>query len=262
MEKRSNSFTINQLCGFIAAVSMTFLLAIDSANGQTPNRSADKDLRVLFVGNSLTYSNDLPEIVAALAKSARQKKLVFKTVAYPNFGLEDHWNKGEVQRLLAKRKWDYVILQQGPSASAEGRSSLIDYSKKFAGAIAAGGAKTGLFMVWTSADRKKDFAGVSASYNAAAKEAGAVIFPVAEAWLAAWKRDPKLALYSSDGFHPGPAGSYLAALVIYQKLYDQSPLGLSYDFRLRSGEEFNLSKEQARILQESAVEVNRNYVTN
>src|SRR5687768_3133809 len=147
MEIRNNLFKIKQLFGCGVALLMIFLLALNSANGQTPDKSSDKELRVLFVGNSLTYYNNLPEIIAVLAKSAKQKKLVFKMVAYPNFGLEDHWNKGKVQKLLAKDKWDYVILQQGPSASAEGRKSLIDFSKKFAAEISGSGAKTGLYMV-------------------------------------------------------------------------------------------------------------------
>jgi hypothetical protein len=51
------------------------------------------ELRVLFVGNSLTETNDLPARVAALAR-ATERKLEYQTITFGGFNLEDHWNKG------------------------------------------------------------------------------------------------------------------------------------------------------------------------
>jgi len=50
--------------------------------------------------------------------------------------------------------------------------------------------------------------------------------PVGEAWRAAWDRDSTLAFYGRDGFHPSELGSALGALVIFQQLFDESPVGL------------------------------------
>ncbi len=38
------------------------------------------ELRVLFIGNSLTYCNDLPAIVAALAEASKQRRFVYKSL--------------------------------------------------------------------------------------------------------------------------------------------------------------------------------------
>ena len=233
----------------LSAIVLVVVLLACVLNIQAQDKSSKQNLRVLFVGNSLTYVNNLPEIIAGLARSAKQRKFSYKMVAYPNFSLEDHWNKGEVQKLLAKEKWDYVIMQQGPSAYLDGRTVLIEYAKKFAAPIARAGAKPALYMVWSSADGLREFAGVSANYKAAAKEVSGLFFPVGEAWLEAWRRDPKLNLYGADRFHPNQAGSYLAALVIYQQLYNQSPIGLSFHFRLNFEEEIDLPEKQAKILQ-------------
>jgi len=221
-------------------------------------KAPKEKLRVLFVGNSLTYANNLPEIIAQLAKS-RKQKFAYKTIAYPNFSLEDHWNKGEVQKALAKEKWDFVVMQQGPSAGAEGREVLIEYTKKLAPEIVKAGAKPALYMVWSSEDRIKDFLGVAISYQTAAKAVDGLFFPAGEAWSQAWKRDPKLELYSADRFHPSFAGSYLAALVIYQQLCNQSPIGLPHQFRLSFEVAFDLPEKHARILQEAAAETNKKY---
>lgn len=245
-----------KFCSFsigLVVLVLTILFSVSIANGQ------DK-IRVLFVGNSLTYSNNLPEIINHFAKSAKQKKFSYKMIAYPNFSLEDHWNNGEVQKVLAKEKWDFVIMQQGSSASIDGRKLLVEYAKKFAEKITQAEAKSAMFMVWSSAYRLNDFAEVGVSYKLAAEETKGFFFPVGFAWLEAWKRSPNLQLYSADKFHPSPVGSYLAALIIYQQIYQQSPVGLPYKFRIDFETQISLTKEEAKILQETASETNKKYL--
>src|SRR5512139_3358719 len=74
-------------------------------------------LNILFVGNSLTYTNDLPGVVAALIDSAGLGPVAVRSVAFPNFGLEDHWVQGGALQQLGRTGWDYVVMQQGPSAT-------------------------------------------------------------------------------------------------------------------------------------------------
>ena len=58
-----------------------------------PRSDGDEPLRVLFVGNSLTHTNDLPAVVATLARS-RGTEIEYETIAPGGFSLEDHWNAG------------------------------------------------------------------------------------------------------------------------------------------------------------------------
>ena len=67
--------------------------------------------RILFIGNSLTYSNDLPAMVCAMARSAG-RQATCESVAKPDYGLEEHWNEREAREAIA-RGWDVVVLQQG-----------------------------------------------------------------------------------------------------------------------------------------------------
>ncbi len=64
------------------------------------------------------------------------------------------------------------------------------------------------------------------SYAGAAKSVGGLLCPAGDAWRLAWKKDPKLELYSADGLHPTAAGTYLAALTFFGLFYGQSPVGL------------------------------------
>jgi hypothetical protein len=243
----------------IALAVSVGVLAACGAGGVTGIDRTD-GLQVLFIGNSLTYANDLPGILLALLDSAGARGATVSSVALANFGLEDHWAEGSALAAIRSGGWDVVVLQQGPSAT-EGRPSLLDYAARFATEITAVGARPALYMVWPARDRSFDFDGVSDSYATAAREVDGLLFPAGEAWREAWRRDPSLALYGEDGFHPSPAGSYLAALVMVQQLTGKDPRGLPAHLTPRSpvDPEVNLDPQVARLLQEAAAEANRRF---
>jgi len=213
----------------LAAIAIAFAVP-GPACGQSETSfeppGSDGDLRVLFLGNSLTYSNDLPGMLVFLLDDAEIKATV-ASLAYPNFGLQDHWEMQDTHDRIAEG-WDVVVLQQGPSAT-EGRGSLIELAERFAGPIRAAGATPALYMVWPAEPRSFDFQGVSDSYAAAADRVGGLLFPAGEAWLDAWELDEGIALYGGDHFHPSPLGSYLAALVIYEQLIGADARELTAD---------------------------------
>lgn len=179
-------------------------------------------IQVLFVGNSLTYWNDLPGMLQAMIDSADAGPATIVSVACGGYGLQDHWAIGPALPLIDEGGWDIVVLQQGPSAT-EGRPSLLEFSSRFDARIAQSGSRTALYMVWPSSQRLFDFDGVSDSYRTAAAQVDGLLFPAGEAWRAAWRRDPQLALYGPDGFHPSVEGTYLAALVMFEQLTGRSP---------------------------------------
>lgn len=231
---------------------------LSHARAETP-RGAES-LKVLFIGNSLTAANDLPAMLAGLAVAGGQRPLVWKAVLRPGASLEDHWKAGEARRAIRSERWDFVVLQQGPSALPESRVLLRRDAALFASEIRAAGARPALYMVWPSRSRAFDFDGVSFSYRTAARDVGGLLFPVGEAWRAAWSRDPKADLYSADGFHPTAEGSYLAALVMYEALYGQSPVGLPPRIVEGGGATLvDLPPAEARLLQEAAAEANRRF---
>ncbi|MET0555604.1 MAG: SGNH/GDSL hydrolase family protein [Vicinamibacteria bacterium] len=184
--------------------------------------------RVLFVGNSLTEGNALPAMVEALARAAGQP-LAVEAVTFGGFSLEDHWNRGDARRAIARGGFRFVVLQQGPSSLADSRANLVEWTRRFGEEIRRAGARPALYSVWPESARASVFADVTRSYAEAAASVDGLLLPVGEAWRAAWRREPSLALYGSDGFHPTPRGTYLAALVIAARLLDRPPAGLAQD---------------------------------
>jgi len=217
----------------------------------------EKDLNILFIGNSLTYANDMPGMLERMLEYAGVRVKKFDVIANPNFGLPDHWMYEATRKKIEMPVWDVVVLQQGPSAT-EGRPYLLEYSKLFSQEIKKFGAQTALYMVWPSQQRYFDFDGVSDSYKTAAELVDGMLFPAGEAWRKAWDKDPNLELYGPDGFHPSQLGSYLAALVMFEQLSGQSLDDLPAVI-MTAKEDIKISEELARLLKEAAHKANADF---
>jgi hypothetical protein len=220
-------------------------------------------MKVLFVGNSLTYTNDLPRMVQTVGE-ATGHEIAVRSVAIGSFSLEDHWYSGEARKAIEAADWDVVVLQQGPSSLALNKLHLKDWSQKWDTIIRAQGARPALFMVWPEATRPAAFDAVSDAYSKAAAAVEGLLFPVGEAWRAAWDRDPALSLYGPDGFHPSELGSVLAALVIFQQLFVESPIGLPAQFHPTSKglPTVTIPPEISTLLQEAAAQANAEFGRN
>jgi hypothetical protein len=211
---------------------------------------------VLFIGNSLTYANDLPATVAAIADAAGDTVRV-TTVADANMGLIDHaLGQSEAVAVVKSQRWDSVVLQQGPTPPGLCRDTLILATKLLDPLVRAAGGRTALFMTWpTSAGSSAFFDEVRISFQMAAQSVGGVFLPAGEAWRAAWARDRSLPLYGPDGYHPSPLGSFLAALTIYERLSGKDARSLPLR-AFTNGIPMSVPESTIRLLQEAAHQAN------
>jgi hypothetical protein len=221
------------------------------SQSNAPNRTDPVDGRVLFIGNSLTEGNGLPAMLETLSRQGGGTPITTASVIAGGFSLEDHWNLGTAQRRIAEGGWSIVVLQQGPSSLPESQVNLREWTMRFDTVIRASGARTALYMVWPESTRREAFDAVSRSYAQAAEQVNGMLFPVGEAWRAAWRRDPEIPLYGSDGFHPTPTATYLAALVMYEQISSRSPVGLP----ALTG----MSADRALLVQQAAEEANARF---
>lgn len=213
-------------------------------------------LRLLFIGNSLTYTNDLPAMVDSIASRGGGGSLEVQSITYPNFSLTEHRLRGEAEAAMRQGGWTLVILQQGPSSLPESRVQLVAEARWFAAVAAEAGVPLAFLMVWPDRTRLAFFDDVATSYRVAADSTGSMFLPAGEAWRAAWRRDSTLQFFGKDGFHPEPLGTYLAALVIVDRL---RPAALDHLAATIKNEEATLTttSRERRILARSAREVNR-----
>jgi hypothetical protein len=169
---------------------------------------------VLFVGNSLTYTNDLPGLVKGIAIS-NGDTIITHVMAYPDFSLEDHWNRGQLQKEISSGKYQFIIVQQGPSSLPESRKNLVDYVSRISDLCKENKARLIVFMVWPGKDRISFLPEVIMSYADAAHKTNSLLAPAGVAWKTNEVDNNALKLYGDDDLHPSLCGSMVAALCIY-----------------------------------------------
>lgn len=199
---------------FLAVVHLSFI----ETNPKTTTHTS-KRYTVLLIGNSLTYSNNLPKLIELEAK---EKGITVKTkmIVHPNYALIDHWADGKIQAEIKSKNYDFVIIQQGPSSQAYGREVLIEYGKRIGSICNATNTKLCYFMVWPSLSYYSSFSGVIKNHRDAAELNSAILCPVGEVWKQHFDTTNNFDYYGDDGFHPSLKGSEVAAEIIVKSLFD------------------------------------------
>jgi hypothetical protein len=180
-------------------------------------RSGRPGLRVLFVGNSLTYYNDMPDMVSRLADGDPDAKPLFAvSFTRPGGMLKEAAYDGKLERLLGDSRWDFVVIQEQSTLASSSPSTVGSKSVPAAMRLhhlsGRAGARMIVYMTWPW------------RYEGdLADQLGVPAAPVGLAWAEARRRRPALNLLDDDGHHPNLAGSYLAACVFYELLTGRDP---------------------------------------
>src|SRR5947207_963512 len=168
-----------------------------------PVRAADepKPVRVLFIGNSYTYVNDLPKMIAELARAGKQRPLEHDRETPGGCSLEKHWKDGKAVKKIEAGKWDFVVLQEHSLRPLDNRPLMFEYAVKLDSEVKKQNAKTLLYQTWARQNTPGRQAELSKAYLDLGKELKAGVVPVGMAWEQALKDDPGLALHSADKSH-------------------------------------------------------------
>jgi hypothetical protein len=213
-------------------------------------------LRILFIGNSFTYVNDLPKVFADLSSSGGHQ-VEAGMFAQGGWTLSEHVKSPEMLAVLQSSKWDYVIVQeqsQIPSIEQSRQAAMYPAARSLIAKIREAGARPIFFETWGHQNGwpengMPDFESmqyqIDQGYLTIGQELNVSIVPVGDAWFNAITQNPQLDLWETDGIHPSEQGTYLAACVFYAFIFQESPQGLSF-----LG---NLDKEAALDLQAIAV---------
>ncbi|MEO7965631.1 MAG: hypothetical protein ABIT38_17110 [Gemmatimonadaceae bacterium] len=211
--------------------------------------------RILFIGNSHTYVNDVPGLVQAFADSMKSKQIAVGSIVQPGFALIDHWLDPNARAAAARCEGvTHVVMQQGWTPEGVFRDTLVLATRNFAELVAKCGSRPVLYQIWPLRSRPQDFPGTIESYAIAARESHGVLAPVAQAWQLAISRAVAVELWSPDGLHASAAGSYLAAVVLYAQIFAATPIGLPASVQTRSGMVLRVDAPTARLLQQAAAD--------
>ena len=197
-------------------------------------REAQKQLKVLFVGNSYTYGYNLPHIVSIIAEGTGTSLDTYRSVV-PGARLQEHWEGKRdlrTKQLIAEGDFDIVVLQAYSMSGIRSPEEAMKYMKLFTDYSREFGAETVLFNTWARERVPQYQEEIDAMYKKAAEENGIRRIPVGEAWQLALDIRPSADLYTSDGSHPNELGTLLTATVFVAALCGELPENMPTLFRV------------------------------
>ncbi len=169
-------------------------------------------MRVLFVGNSHTYFNDMPALFARMCREMSGEEPELQMLAYSGRSLR--WHREEYFSLrfaLLRGGFDYCVLQQqahpfpGEEETELALGEILPLCEK-------AGAKPVLFMTWAEKAKPENANVMSRCYRHLAEKYGALLAPIGQ--LFERFRGTEIELYWKDGEHASPYGSYLTAATL------------------------------------------------
>lgn len=206
----------------------------------------DDTTRVLFIGNSHTYTHNVPGLFAGMAQAGGHPTLT-EMSAPGGYTLQQHTTYQPTLDKIALGIWNYVSLQEQsiyPVIEYYRWSSFYPSARWLDSMITALGQETILYMTWGRPNGGQWSIGghytiyfndffhmqdsISASFQLLADELDAPLIPAGNAWARARRADSALSLWGPDSLHATLAGAYLAACTFYAVLFEESPVGLNF----------------------------------
>ncbi len=203
--------------------------------------------RVLFIGNSYTGYNNLPQLVVQMAAGAGETVVTGQSLP-GGHTLEQHSTNANTLNLIRQGAWDHVVIQEQSQLpafpDAQVAMQVLPFAQALVDSIRAYSpcADIAFYMTWgrENGDAQNcatfpplcTYEGMQQrlrqGYLSMAQENQTACAPVGMAWSAVRGTHPDITLYNPDGSHPSLEGSYLAAATIFCTLFERTAMDLPF----------------------------------
>ena len=238
---KKNILLLFILCGFTSAIAQQQIK------------------KVLFIGNSYTYVNDLPLLLSNVAQSAGDS-VIYDSNCIGGYTLQLHSTNATTLQKINQGDFDFVVLQeqsQLPSFPiSQVQSSVYPYAQQLDSIIRATNSctETVFYMTWGRKNGDASncpnwppvctYSGMDSllrlRYQNMANTNSALVSPVGAVWRYIRNNYANIELYNADESHPSLAGSYAAACTFYSILFRKDPSQISYISTLDSTDASNI----------------------
>lgn len=186
-----------------------------------------KKLRVLFVGNSHTYFNDMPMVFKQLAEAGQDVEVEVTMQAHPGVTYEWHLTQGaELRFALVQGEYDYVFFQQAAHSPCPSPEETLRDGAELIRLAKLCGVKPVVTIPWAEKRFPEHQAQMYATFQKLAKDNDADASPVGYVFERVLAERPDIDMYWYDGEHCSPYGTYVNAACAYAKIFGVSPEGL------------------------------------
>lgn len=230
---------------------------------------AQQKKKVLFLGNSYTERNNLPQIISNIAQSMGDT-LLFDGYYPGSYTLLRHATDANSLNKIMTGNWDYVVLQeqsQRPALGEEEVTKFFRYGKLIDSLIKLSNpcTETMFYMTWGRKNGDDEYCGIiptlctyegmdsllRSQYLKIADSLQAVLSPVGASWNFVRNFFPDIELFNADGSHPSEAGSYAAAMTFYCAIFRKNPVDVPYQYTLPSAMAQNIRLAVKKVVFDS-----------
>jgi len=206
---------MKKLSRFAAALlSLVLLPSCSSTAG-----GSEREVSILYVGNSFVYTGNVPRQVRVLAE-LYGVDCTYKSVSKGGGSLSD--TMGVAMKAMDQKQYSYVIIQDyGTRPGSDG--FFADVKALCDKAHAAGAIPVLYSPAWVNIDAVPDRQGQKGytdAYREAASLNGALLVNAGDAWVYAYDAIEGIDLYKPNDYHANDAGAYLTACVFVGTLFD------------------------------------------
>lgn len=200
---------------------------------------------VLFIGNSYTQVNDLPQMVADIAQSMGEG-MEYRSNTPGGCTFEMHCHN-QSMTMICQGGWDFVVMQEQSQLPAFPMDSVEMYVFPFAQQLVDSVyahnpcAEPMFFMTWGRKNGDTEFGyppmdtyeGMDSllysRYMQMGEDNDASVCPVGRVWHYLRDHYAEIELYTMDESHPSLAGSYAAACAFYTMIFSRDPNDISHN---------------------------------
>ena len=239
-------------------------IAVSSYDNNSPNTALP--IKILFIGNSYTSTNNLPQLLHQISISKGQK--IHTTMIAPGgYRFKSHASNANTLKTISSEQWDYVILQnQSLIPGLEPKQVQLEslpFATSLVNLIKTNNKNTNIiyFVTWGRKNGTKNdlcknlpntcsYSGHTAAllkgYKIYQSKTGGKLAPIGATWEAVVNDrqthfNPDK-LWSPDGSHPSILGSYLSAVVLFKTIFKYSPIGADAPSSISSSDAAYLQK--------------------
>lgn len=208
---------------------------------------AQQTKRVLFIGNSYTYTHDLPGQLSLIA-SSKGDSLIKSQSTPGGYTFQQHNTNTTTLNFIAMGGWDYVVLQEQSQLPSfpdwQVEQDVYPFADSLCRKIREADSCTTpmFFMTWGrengDASNCANFPPICTyegmqsrlrnAYVNMANMNDAEVSPVGMVWKMVRDSFPLIDLYNADGSHPSTTGNYVSACTFYAAIYHKSPVGAAH----------------------------------
>ena len=184
-------------------------------------------MKVLFLGNSHTFYNDMPQIFANICKE-KGKDVEVAMQAHPGVTYGWHYSQlVELRFALMHGGFDYIVMQQAAHSPCPSKEETLADAEKIIALARKFGVTPIQTMPWAEKRDPAHQKGMYEIYNTLSEKFGVKLTVAGNVFEDVFYNHPEIDMYWRDGEHASPYGSYTIAMAAYAAIFGESVKGLA-----------------------------------